>query len=241
MRLLVTRPAAESEALAVLLAARGHAVTVAPVMEIRPIPGAQVSLESVQALLVTSRNGAEALARATADRRCPVLAVGRASAAACRAAGFADVRSADGDVEALARLVTQRLRPEAGALLHVAGSAVAGDLAGTLSQAGYKVRRAVLYEARPVELLPEAAAAFLKAHAPGGVLFYSPRSTALFGRLCGAAELSAELKLLTALCLSPAVAEAARALGFGGVRIAAGPDQDALLALIPLEPDTSPS
>ena len=45
---------------------------------------------------------------------------------------------------------TERLRPEGGRLLHVAGSDVAGDLAGLLRDAGFAIERVVLYEARPV-------------------------------------------------------------------------------------------
>ena len=239
MRLLVTRPEEDGESLAALLLSQGHQAVLAPLMEIRPVAGAGLDFGGVRALLVTSRNGARALAAATARRDIPVLAVGASSAEAASEAGFAEVQSAGGDVEALARLVTQSIAPEEGTLLHVAGSAVAGDLAGLLP--GYRFRRVALYEAVPRESLPEAVRQFLKAGGRGGVLLYSPRSAALFAKLVLAAGLASALALLTAFCLSAAVAEKVRRLPFGRIAIAPRPKQAALLALIPLETGRDPS
>src|SRR5207244_9994252 len=110
----------------------------------------------VQAILCTSANGVRALTRLSGERRVPLFAVGAASAAAARDAGFAELVSADGAVDDLARLVCARLDPAAGSLLHVAGSVVAGDLAGMLRDAGFTVERAVLYDARPATVLSPA-------------------------------------------------------------------------------------
>ena len=64
--------------------------------------------------------------RATRLRALPVFAVGRRSAEAMAAAGFADVTSADGDVSDLAQLVAARLKPAA-RLLYLAGEDRSGD------------------------------------------------------------------------------------------------------------------
>lgn len=241
MRLLLTRPAEDAEALIALLRGLGHEVVGAPVMEIRPLPDMRLDLSGVQAVLITSRNGLRALARATSRRDLPLLAVGGASAEAAREAGFVGVLSAEGDVTALAALCARQLSPAAGGLLHVAGSVTAGDLDGLLMARGFALRRAVLYDAAPASRLPDAALAFLSAKAPGGVLLYSPRSAVLFGSLVAGAGLSPALAPLTAFCLSEAVAAEARRLPFGHVAVAERPEQDRLLALIPLEPDRDPS
>lgn len=239
MRLLVTRPAENAEPLIRRLAGAGHEVVASPLMEIHPLGGAPLDLAGVQAILVTSRNGVRALAAATRRRDLPVLAVGAASAAAAREAGFGNVASAEGDVAALARLARVTRKPEGGTLLHVAGSATAGDLAGLL--AGYRLSRAVLYEAKPALHLPEGARTFLEKGAPGGVLLYSPRSATLFAALTKEAGLAAAAGPLTAYCLSAAVAAAARRLPFGRIVAAAAPNEAALLGLIALEQDPRPS
>ena len=231
-RLLVTRPEADARALAEALARRGHEAVVEPLMAIVRRDDATIDLAGVQALLFTSANGVRAFAAACDERALRVFAVGRATAAAARAAGFARVAVAGGDVGALAALVADRLDPAAGALVHAAGAAVAGDLAGALAERGFTVRREVLYEARPRTALSAAAAAAIAAGRIDGVLLFSPRTAALFVRLAAAAGGAEGLGRTVAFCLSAAVAAAAVGAPWGAVRIAERPDQASLLALI---------
>ncbi len=177
-----------------------------------------------------------AFARAAADRALPVFAVGDATAAAARDAGFADVASAGGAVGDLAALVAARGDPAAGALLHVAGSAVAGDLAGLLEAEGFTVRRVVLYSATPAEALDPDVRTALAAGAVHAVLFFSPRSAATFASVARAAGLAEACARVRLLALSGAVVEAAGALSWGGVTVAAEPTQTALLAAFDATP-----
>ncbi len=232
MRVLITRPHEDAKALAEALAARGVEAIIEPVLEIAPLAASEVDLGGVQAILLTSANGARALAAATRRRDVGVLAVGEATAAAARAAGFAEVVVAGGDVEALAALVEERCDPAAGALIHVSGSVVAGDLGGRLAAHGFTVRRAVLYEARTVPALSAAAAAALSRGALDAILLFSPRTASAFVTLAERAGLAAALGRVEALCLSAAVADAARRVAWHEVRVAARPDQAALLELV---------
>src|SRR5947207_3917349 len=127
-RALVTRPRAEAMALAEALAMRGIEAVIEPLLDIRYRDEPAPDLAGVQAVLCTSANGVRALARLSGERQLPLFAVGEASAARARAEGFADVATAGGNVDDLVRLAGEKLRPEAGRLLHVAGSDVAGDL-----------------------------------------------------------------------------------------------------------------
>src|SRR5438067_8827911 len=136
-RALVTRPRAEAVALAEALDRRGIEAIVEPLLDILYRDEPAPDLAGVQAVLCTSANGVRALARLSGERGVALFAVGEASAARARAEGFLRVESAGGNVDDLARLVRQRLRPEGGRLLHVAGSDVAGDLAGTLRAVGF--------------------------------------------------------------------------------------------------------
>ncbi|MAN80704.1 MAG: uroporphyrinogen-III synthase [Rhodospirillaceae bacterium] len=229
-RVLVTRPEQDAAATAARLRDLGHDPLITPLMAVRFLPGPPLDLAGVQALLVTSANGARALAarQAGAETRLPVLAVGDATARAARDLGFAEVESAGGDVDDLARLAAARLRPGGGVLLHVAGSKVAGDLAGMLAQAGYTCRRSVLYDAQPVADLPAAAQAALRDGSVAAVLLYSPRTAALFRELVQAAGLCAALKDVTAFCLSNNVAARAGA-GWPGLVVTAQPTEQAMM------------
>ena len=235
MRVLITRPRDEAETFAGQLGRLGVETEIEPLLEIRPRSKVALDLAGVQALLLTSANGARALSAATARRDLPVLAVGDATARAARAAGFTDVAVADGTVEALAELARAKLKPEAGRLLHVAGSAVAGDLGGALAKAGFHVERAVLYDAVTATELTPAARAALNSNRLDAVAFFSPRTAATFVSLVRRAGLEPTLARLDALCLSRAVAEAAAAAAWRRLKVAPSPELSALLDLVRAE------
>lgn len=238
---LVTRPEPDAAATASLLEARGVRALVDPVMDIVPCDGDfEATLAAAHALLVTSANGARALARwldgqpalAAALRARPAFAVGKATAASLEATGFTAVEHADADAGALAARVRARLAPDAGKLVHISGAQVAGDLAAALARDGFRVARAVLYEARAREGLAPATVRALAAGEVDGVLLYSRRTASIFSTLVVAAGVADALRLVTGYCLSPTVAEAAAAAGFGRLLVATRPDQQALLGLL---------
>jgi uroporphyrinogen-III synthase len=232
LRALVMRPRAEAAALAEALMARGIEAIIEPLLEIHYRDGPAPDLAGVQAVLCTSANGVRALARLGGERAVPLFAVGEASAARAREEGFAHVESAGGNVDDLARLARERLRPEAGRLLHVAGSDVAGDLAGELRHAGFAVERTVLYEARPAAGLSAATARALAAGLVDFALFFSPRSAAIFARLAEPAGIAAALRNVAALSISAAADASLAGLDFRARHVAETPDQRGLLAAL---------
>lgn len=233
MRVLVTRPDEDAQSLMAALEALGHETVAAPLLSIRHLPDVKIPDADYRALLVTSANGIRALGdRASRLLSTKLFAVGEASAEAARAAGFADVEAADGDVVSLSALVARRLAPEGRPLLHIAGSVIAGDLKADLEAKGFSVTRAVLYDAVTPSRLPEAARAALKAGLVDGVLLYSPRTAKTFAHLVLNEGMEGSLSSVTAFCLSQAVADALTGLCFGSIRVAETPDQLSLLGLM---------
>ncbi|MGE5506262.1 MAG: uroporphyrinogen-III synthase [Actinomycetota bacterium] len=232
MRAVVTRPREDAEAVARELSRRGLEVMVEPLLDIVPVDGAVADAIGAQGILVTSANGIRALARLLPDRSLPVWAVGDASARVARELGYRTVESAGGDVDDLARLVRSRCDPARGALLHAAGTAVAGDLAGWLAGDGFEVRRLVLYQAVTAERLTPELAAELAAGSIDLALFFSPRTAATFARLVRAAGLADALSRVAAYGLSANVARELADLPWRCVRTAAEPTQAALLAAL---------
>lgn len=231
MRILVTRPEDDAAPLAQLLRARGHEIMLEPLLHIR-FRDAPLSLAGVQAVLFTSANGVRAAARATPDRDPAAWCVGDASARAARDAGFRTVSSASGDVHALAALVRRLGDPAKGPLVHVAGSEVAGDLAGTLIAAGFDVRRTVLYDSEAAAALSEATLAALRAGRIDAVALFSPRTARTFARLARDAGVDPMFTGVDMLCLSQPVADALGTVPHRHIRVAAEPTQDALIELI---------
>jgi uroporphyrinogen-III synthase len=232
MRLLLTRPREDAEALVGPLAARGIESLVEPLLCIRYGDAPPPDLAGVQAVLATSANGVRALARRSHDRDVAVYAVGQATAGAARAAGYGSVECAAGTVEDLARLVAARLEAGAGALVHVAGETVAGDLGGLVAGAGFEYRRHVLYQAMPAERFTERASRAMTAGEVDGVVFFSPRTAATFVSLAQAEGLTEACPGMAAYCLSPAVAGCARRIAWSRVVTAARPDTEALIAAL---------
>ena len=233
MRILVTRPAVDAARTAAALRVRGHEAIVAPLLSIEYLPDAALGEGPWSAILVTSANAAHAIAghkRRDELRRIPVLAVGRQSAQELRAEGFADVSSADGDVDDLAALVAARLKPPA-RLLYLAGEERSGDLAGVLRAKNFAVDTVVVYRVAAATTLPAEAATALRGNLHG-VLHYSRRSAEAFlSAARNAGLLEAALSKPVHFCLSARVAEPLQHAGAGDVRIAAQPDEAALISL----------
>jgi uroporphyrinogen-III synthase len=231
MKVLVTRPRPDAEKTAAALRNRGHVAVLAPLLDVQFRDDPEIAFDGVQAVLLTSANGARALARRTARRDVPVFAVGAQTAEAARQTGFANVRSADGDARALADAVPRWAKAEDGALLHASGAQTAGNLAARLRASGFTVRAQTLYDVVPAARLPAAAADALASGDLESVMFFSPRSARIFSDLVGKAGLGHACGQLVAFCISEACAQALGDLPFRAIWVAARPDQDALLDL----------
>lgn len=228
MRVLITRPEREATALAQALTDRGHSPVIAPLFRLQvlhPPADFAASLADCQAVLITSANGARALAAASEQRSKPIFAVGDTTAATAEGLGFGTVTSASGDATALSELVRQRLDPANGPLLHVSGA----DVVGELTPEGFETRRFVLYEAREADALPDSARAALEARALDVATFFSPRASDAFVRLVAQAKLVDGCRGVTAVAISPAAAEPLAGLPFARTVAAERPTRQAVL------------
>ncbi|MGB0681180.1 MAG: uroporphyrinogen-III synthase [Magnetovibrionaceae bacterium] len=231
MRFLLTRPRADSEKVAEKLVTLGHRAMIEPLLSIHSEPGPPLDLEGAQGLLITSANGLRAFCNRNAQRDLVVWAVGEASASEARAVGFDDVHNANGDAEALARLVIRNADPKDGWLVHPAGTKVAGDLAGLLEKAGFDYRRRTIYRAETARLLSDPCRRTLIEGGLDGVLLYSPRTARTFAELVRQHGLERQLGNLTAYCLSAAVADRLADQPFGAKAIAERPEESCLFDL----------
>jgi len=236
MKALVTRPREDAAGLVAALTARGIEPLLEPLLTIALAPDASATLAAAlpdaQAVMFTSANGVRAFASASSQRGLPAFAVGDATARAARAAGFARVESAGGDVRALAALAARQLDRTAGSLIHAAASAVAGDLASDLTRAGFTVRRLRLYEAVAAIRLSAESCDAIAAGAVACAIFFSPRTAETFVTLAQAAGIGGHTAAIAAVVLSPAVATALDPLTWRRTEIAAAPNETALLAAL---------
>lgn len=231
MRILVTRPQPESATLAASLEAKGHEVLIAPLLEIEPL-NQPLNLTGITDLVFTSVNGVQAFAGRSDRRDLPVHAVGDATATTARAVGFEQVSSADGDAATLNVHLHQTLQRNNTRILHVCGKHRAFDLAENLRDNGYSAESVALYEATMVESFPAYVRTALRSGHLEAVLFFSPRTALSFVCLVERGGLAKTCTGVIALCLSDAIARAAKTLTWSEVLTAPHPNSDSLLALL---------
>lgn len=220
----MTRARPGAEATAERLRALGHIPWVAPLLAVEALAQTPLSLEGAGALAFTSANAVRAFTEREPRRDLPVFAVGETTAAAARAAGFAQVQSAEGDVAALGRLIATAA--PCGQVLHPGAQNLAGDLAGALGAAGVPARAVALY--RTVVCAPQPSPPATLA----AVLVHSPRAAgALAGHLARRPE-GLDPGRLDAFGLSPACLAPLRGSGLRSLRAAGTPDETALLSLL---------
>jgi uroporphyrinogen-III synthase len=233
VRILLTRPQADAERTAATLRARGHEVIIAPLLAIEISSDVELGGGPWAAILVTSPNAVRAIAhhpRRDELRAIPAFAVGRHSAQEMRDLGFTDVGSADGNVSDLARLVAVRVSCGA-RLLYLAGEERSGDLAGMLRPQGFAVDTALVYRAVTAETLPLRAKDALT-DGVDGVLHFSRRSAEAYVDAIRKADLAVSgLARPTHYCLSARIAERLKEAGAAAIRVAARPDEAALVEL----------
>lgn len=220
MKVWVTRTEPGASATAARLRALGHDPLVAPLLAIHPLPFAETPPRP-GALAFTSRNAVAAIVERpelAEWRTLPVFAVGAATARAAREAGFDDVRSADGDVRALAKLIAVHGGALGGEVLHLCARERAGDLTGSETP----VRTLAVYKAIDLALDGAVTAAWPQLNA---VLIHSPRA----GRAFAAATVKLDASQLLAVCISEAAAEPLRRQ-VGRVALAEHPTEAAMLA-----------
>lgn len=226
---LITRPEPGAQETAARVAAMGARPVLAPMLRIEP-RALRLPTPLPAAVLVTSGNAIPALPDVLHD--VPLFAVGAATAARARAAGFTRVESADGDASALAALVQARLPADRGALLLASGLRQGGALAAALRAGGFRVTRRVAYAAQPATALTAETEALLRAGVPLAALFFSAETAHAFVRLVRRAALGERLRESEAVSIGMRASVALEALPWRRIRVAARPTQDEMLALL---------
>lgn len=227
---LITRPAAGAIETAKRVAALGFKPLVAPVLETALAPTQLPEPARLQAVILTSANAVPCLS--AAYFHLPVFAVGAATAAAAREAGFTRVTNAAGNATDLAALVARLCEPGLGSLLFPGAATLAVDIAKPLRAAGFRVVRRIVYRTSPIAALTQQAREALVSGGVRAALFFSPASARSFVALVTASLPTTCLATVDAVAISAAVASALVPLPWRHIRVASLPNQDAMLALL---------
>ena len=238
MHLLLTRPKSDDDPLPALLRARGHSVSIDPLLRIDALPPPDIDLSQLQAVAVTSSNALRVLRGGPLHARIlhlPVYAVGGGTAGTARLMGFNDVRHGEGTARGLIPDLVAGLAANQGSVLYLRGENVAADLAPPLLAASVSVISAIVYRAVPAKTFAVETIAGLVRGSIEGTVLLSPRSAEAYADLAEAAGLGRELAHIRHYCLSDRVAAALTTCGEIPVRIPLRPNLQELVALIDLD------
>jgi len=230
MRVLLTRPQAQTDELGAVLEKQDIEWLGEPLLRIVPVSWNPDVLAGRQALLLTSANAARELLRVHGVRRdMPIYAVGPDTAAPLLAEGFSNVRAAGGTAVSLIGYIRRHADPRAGPLLYLSGLDVTLDLAAALAAAGLAADRVVVYRAFAAEQLSIEARRELSQNRLDAAVFLSARTAAIFCSLIIASGIVDACSRMTAVAISAKVAEALRPAGFGQVVVSGTPGIDSIV------------
>ncbi len=243
MRLLLTRPEPDASAMVPALQALGCDVVLEPLLAVSFNATDALSLNGVQALIATSRNGLRALlpehnGTVTAEpvldmaRQLPLFVVGKGTFALAQQLGFKNLIQGEGRAAALPALIADRLRPQDGAILHLAGADLAADLKTPLSANGFTLASPIVYQASQRSAFSDRTLALFHSGTIDSVLLMSPRTAATYANLVNKAQLVDLALKLTHFCLSKQVAAGLSGLGSIYKVISLKPNTQEMLALI---------
>jgi uroporphyrinogen III methyltransferase / synthase len=234
-RIVITRAAAQSEALAQGLSARGASPVVLPLVsfaepeDFAPLDHAIAEMQQFDWLILTSAQTVRAIEQRAAELRRPLVGTGNRLRVACVGpVTAAAARNAKLPVEYVAMTHSGLgLANELGSKLQ--GSKVLlprsdhanPDLPAALKRFGAHVREVIAYRTvRPAESDQESLKNIVAGQA-GAILFFSPSAVQHFAEMVGAEKLHAIQEMLAITAVGPVTAKALREAGVERIVVAA--------------------
>ncbi len=225
--ILVTRAKGDEHEITEALQQLGHHVIHEPLTEIflnHTIRAEmeQAMIDEPNAILITSKHAAQALALLSDIRDICMLAVGTATAEALMSLGFSRVYDTGGTLESMLDYIRDGYDDDA-RFLYISGDHIRSDLPMILSSFGMACTRVVAYHALAAETLSDTLTHQIKRGQVDAVTFFSPRNAEIFATLLEQAECVRASAQMDAFVVSDDVAAAADALDWRQIVIAEKP------------------
>ena len=225
--LLVTRPKGDEQQITEALQELGHFVIHEPLTEIflnhtlRGMLASQLHNDP-DAILITSRHAVQSLALLTDIRDIFLLCVGEATTEHAISLGFSRVECGGKNIESLLETITGGYDEDA-RFLYISGAHIHSDLPVILESYGMQCERVVTYEAIASESLSDTLIEQIKRGQIDAITLFSARNAEILCHLLDDAGISEASTVLDIFCLSDEVANAATALDWANIYIAAEP------------------
>ncbi|AIF80853.1 uroporphyrinogen III synthase HEM4 [endosymbiont of Acanthamoeba sp. UWC8] len=176
-------------------------------------------------LIVTSQNTAQAIKDYAQLKDIHVHIVGEKTAEVLRNYGFKNIASISNDHIELISKIKEGV-PHLSKLLYLRGDHVAGDIKRKLRQ-NYIIDNLIVYKSVEIPM-PKKILCLLKSKIISMVLFYSPRTAALFAKN----TINLNFLNISAICISQNTADELSSLNFKEIKIAKLPNENSMLEYI---------
>lgn len=231
VRVLVTRPEPGASRTARRLEDQGFQPLLLPLTRTQALP-VDALPGDVAAVAITSANAIRHAPReiVAALAALPCHAVGARTAQAALAAGFLSVDEGPGTAEALADALAGSLSGQS--VVYLCGRVRLPAFEARLSSAGVDVRAVETYDTIGIDYADAAVLERLPGRPVDIALVYSARAGAAIRELASRPALRGLFETTRFLALSDRVAAALGDIAGTDIRVAARPDEDALIALL---------
>jgi uroporphyrinogen-III synthase len=230
-RVLVTRPQSGASETARRLQALGFLPLTLPLHEIRPLTVTSGAiLDGAAAVSVTSANAIRHAPRGLLEKlsKLPCFAVGEATAAAARAAGFSTVIEGGGDAETLAEAIVA-MRP-VGPVAYLCGRVRRPSFERRLADAGIVAVPVETYDTAAIVRTAGEISDAIGRDPVDYALIYSVNAAKALAETMERTELRDFFKNTIFACISDRIADVLAGRGSGRILVAREPGEAALLS-----------
>lgn len=231
MRVLITQSVQDAATVAAALQNRNHHALTVPVINVERTAAPVVKLEGAQGFIVTSPDGARALADTISVRTFPVFADSETTASELKRLGFKAIKAAKDDSADLAKLIEKTANPNYGALIYACSTTAPIQLSALLSNMGFAVRSLPLYSVKRVENAPPELSNILE-NGVDAALFLSADEARAFVALIQREKMENAVQDLKAVAANPVVAAPLRALKLGAVVVPPSADLETVFGAL---------
>lgn len=222
---LITRPEEDSAALAYAVNQKGFPAFCEPFLDVIFYEKEIRELDKYAGVIFTSANGVRAFVKNNPARDMTTFSVGDHTASELRAEGFKNVKSAKGDVSALAALIAKQ--PATVPYLYICGNHTAKDLPALVET--HNIIPLALYHTEKIDKISENCRNLFEMQVFSHVLFFSKRTAENFVDSIENEGLQGNLKATKALCLGDSMVECLSVLPWADIIVAKHPNRNAML------------
>ncbi|OEY86360.1 uroporphyrinogen III synthase [Wolbachia pipientis] len=228
--ILLTRPLLDSLDTRYALKKCGYKVYIDPILTLKYLHP-NISEYEFDVVISTSKNSVRAFSHIHKVDDLSIVTVGNSTMQTAKDFGFADVISADGNVDSLILLIKSLYSREV-KFLYIRGQEISCDLKKKLSDAGFNIKEVILYKMIAKKNLSHRVKNLLLTGKVNDIIFLSVHTAIVFCSLILKNQLSDIMADMVAYAMSKNIADSLKAIKWKRILISRLPTKESLIDII---------